>query len=377
MELALYNGALSGLSRDGTQYFYQNPLESDGSHTPLGLASLPLLHDERLAPRRLGRRLFLLDRRRSARRAPLRRQHRQRQRRRHDGRGSARRPTIRGPARWRSTIDPDAPATFALKLRIPGWARTATIAVNGEPVDAERRDRGYVEIRREWTAGDRVALDLPMPVERVYAHPKVKMDVGRVALKRGPLVYCLEQVDNPVRRSACSGCRATQSQKPPNGRPLRRDRRHSRRCGGGRRRRMGWRALPRRPTRQATAKLTAVPYYLWNNRGPNRCSSGFRRLSAGDAPRQSARLFLGGWASASASRQRRRTAEGVTIREKLESTPMHSRKTALFHQRLDCQFAQPDTLEASGSLADFAQVPRENTSAIRNERPQRESAGSR
>ena len=53
--------------------------------------------------------------------------------------------------------------------------------MNGEPVDAASAERGYVEIRRDWTAGDSVELDLPMPVERVYANPKVKMDVGRVA----------------------------------------------------------------------------------------------------------------------------------------------------------------------------------------------------
>ena len=85
LELALYNGALSGLSRDGTHYFYENPLESDGSHTRWALAHLPLLHDERLAPRRLGRRLLLLDRRRRHRRPPLRRQHRHARSRRHAG----------------------------------------------------------------------------------------------------------------------------------------------------------------------------------------------------------------------------------------------------------------------------------------------------
>ena len=58
-----------------------------------------------------------------------------------------------------------------MKLRIPGWARRATCSVNGEAVDASKRDRGYVEIRRDWSAGDVVSLELPMPVERVYAHP--------------------------------------------------------------------------------------------------------------------------------------------------------------------------------------------------------------
>ena len=57
---------------------------------------------------------------------------------------------------------------------------------------------GYAAIAREWAKGDRVRLDLDMPVERVRAHPEVRQDVGRIALMRGPLVYCLEGADNPI-----------------------------------------------------------------------------------------------------------------------------------------------------------------------------------
>jgi hypothetical protein len=57
--------------------------------------------------------------------------------------------------------------------------------------------KGYTRIEREWKPGDRVTLSLPMPVERVRAHPNVKQDLGLVALQRGPLVYCLEAADNP------------------------------------------------------------------------------------------------------------------------------------------------------------------------------------
>ena len=64
-------------------------------------------------------------------------------------------------------------------------------------VGANLKD-GYVPIRRTWSRGDAVALDLPMPVERIYAHPDVTMDIGRVCLKRGPFVYCAEQADNAV-----------------------------------------------------------------------------------------------------------------------------------------------------------------------------------
>ena len=57
--------------------------------------------------------------------------------------------------------------------------------------------RGYARLHRQWKSGDVVELAMDMPVRRVKAHPKVEADVGRMALMRGPLVYCLEGVDNP------------------------------------------------------------------------------------------------------------------------------------------------------------------------------------
>ena len=69
--------------------------------------------------------------------------------------------------------------------------------VNGTPVPITP-ERGYLKLHRTWAAGDTVTLTLPMPAERLYAHPDVRQDVGRVALRRGPLVYCLEQHDNPA-----------------------------------------------------------------------------------------------------------------------------------------------------------------------------------
>ena len=96
----------------------------------------------------------------------------------------------------RIEIDPETPMAFDLKLRIPGWSQGATAAVNGEPV-ALTPERGYATIHRLWRAGDAVTLDLPMPAERLYAHPNVHMDVGRTALRRGPLIYCFEEADNP------------------------------------------------------------------------------------------------------------------------------------------------------------------------------------
>jgi hypothetical protein len=68
--------------------------------------------------------------------------------------------------------------------------------VNGEKLSGLKADKGSLRIARIWKSGDVVRLSLPMPVERVYADPHVKADAGRVALQRGPVVYCLEGVDN-------------------------------------------------------------------------------------------------------------------------------------------------------------------------------------
>ncbi len=94
-------------------------------------------------------------------------------------------------------VDTTADTAFSVKLRIPGWetAGNYTVKVNGQDVD-KTLDRGYVTINRAWKAGDKITLSLPMEVQRVKADPKVTADVGRVALQRGPLVYCLEGTEN-------------------------------------------------------------------------------------------------------------------------------------------------------------------------------------
>lgn len=109
-------------------------------------------------------------------------------------------------------VRPDTSASFAIKLRIPGWARNQpmpgnlyqyveknedefTLSVNGSPIETKVR-HGYVEIRRSWQAGDTIRLDLPMPIRRVVAHPRAVADKGLVAIERGPIVYCAEFKDN-------------------------------------------------------------------------------------------------------------------------------------------------------------------------------------
>jgi hypothetical protein len=94
------------------------------------------------------------------------------------------------------TVTPQASFEFDLHLRIPSWCRQSPgLTLNGKPMDPPPAKDGFVRIRREWNSGDVVTLDLPMRVERVYADRRVKADVGRVAIQRGPIVYCLEGVD--------------------------------------------------------------------------------------------------------------------------------------------------------------------------------------
>ena len=75
-------------------------------------------------------------------------------------------------------------------------SRPYTVQLNGRPIDAEVDDTGYVCIERTWQPGDVVQLNLAMPTCRIYAHEKIEADVGRVALARGPIVYCVEAVDH-------------------------------------------------------------------------------------------------------------------------------------------------------------------------------------
>jgi len=105
----------------------------------------------------------------------------------------------------RLLVQPDAPARFTLAVRVPGWCRAPRVTVNGEALAlAPILQKGYARIERLWNPGDQIRLDLPMPVERLWAHPRVAVDAGRVALRRGPIVYCLEEADNIANLNAIS-----------------------------------------------------------------------------------------------------------------------------------------------------------------------------
>ncbi|MBJ8795124.1 glycoside hydrolase family 127 protein [Citrobacter freundii] len=82
-----------------------------------------------------------------------------------------------------------------LALRLPEWCAAPTVQVNGEAAQG-KMVKGYLHLHRLWQEGDIITLNLPMPVRRVYANPQVRHAAGKVAIQRGPLVYCLEEADN-------------------------------------------------------------------------------------------------------------------------------------------------------------------------------------
>jgi len=94
------------------------------------------------------------------------------------------------------TVDPKQDgASFKFAIHIPGWCKNWTVLINGEKADAALKT-GYIYLDRAWKSGDRVEIDLDMPPQRMYANTKVRADAGCVALQRGPLVYCFEEIDN-------------------------------------------------------------------------------------------------------------------------------------------------------------------------------------
>ena len=86
---------------------------------------------------------------------------------------------------------------FDILLRIPGWAEAAQLRVNGEPVDVLTKPGTYAKLRRPWRAGDVIELNLPMPIELIEGHPRIEETRNQIAVKRGPVVYCVETPDLP------------------------------------------------------------------------------------------------------------------------------------------------------------------------------------
>jgi DUF1680 family protein len=201
MERALYNGINSGMSLSGTLYCYRNPLASHGEkirnpwysttccppNLERVLASLPgylystspegvyvhFYHSSEMD--------WHLE----------------------DG-------TALKLSQWTSypygataavTVQPAKPAEFILFLRVPGWSENTSVTVNETPVANAIRAGEYLPIRRVWKKGDRVRLNFDLRTKVITANPLVAEDAGKVAVQRGPLIWCLEQLDQPSLQS--------------------------------------------------------------------------------------------------------------------------------------------------------------------------------
>jgi len=195
LEHTLYNAVLPGVSLDGRAYFYENPLTSDGGYRRQPwfacaccppnlarlLASLPgyiystsgaeiwvHLYADSSADIQLNGRTVQLRQ--------------------------------RSDYPWDGTVELeiDTEGDYALLLRIPAWCESgATIAINDGLLLSEPQPGTYVRIERSWQPGDTVRVTFPMPVRLIEAYPYVEAASGRVAVMRGPILYCAEQVDHP------------------------------------------------------------------------------------------------------------------------------------------------------------------------------------
>jgi uncharacterized protein len=267
MELALYNGFLSGVAIDGKHFFYVNPLRSNGDKEREGwfgcaccppnvarlLASLGLFaygqSDEGIWTH-----LYIAGQARAQ----------------HAGTELTLKTETRYP--WdgevKIIVESTQPVDLTLHLRIPGWCRAPSICINGTSQDPAPIAGTYAPLKRTWMPGDTINLSLPMPVERIEAHPNVTNNQGKVALKRGPLMYCLEEIDHTdtvhsitlpedtdlkaeIASDLLGGITVIRGKgQVPDSR--------------------SWNGQLYRPidhTVRRPIDLTAIPYYAWNNRG--------------------------------------------------------------------------------------------------------------
>jgi len=278
-ERTLFNGFNSGVSLSGDRFFYPNPLEYDGSKKnnhgyagrapwfgcaccpPNVLRALASLGGYFYAVR--DDRLFVNLYAQSEGDAVV------------GGKKVQLKQTTDYPwdGRVRIAVTPETKSDFTLCLRIPGWVRGQpvpsdlyvyddpapadwTVRVNGKKIKTTLVD-GFLPITRQWKAGDKVELNLPMPVRRVKANPNIVALRGQVALERGPVVYCLEGCDTDagvfdVVLPATASVKAKPRPKLLGGVTVLKV--------------TGAQKLDAKGNFVPTS-LTAIPYYAWNNRG--------------------------------------------------------------------------------------------------------------
>jgi len=272
IERTLYNGFLAGVGMDGEAFFYVNPLASDGDHHRSGwftCACCPPNAARLFASlgqycySTTGGELYVTQYVGSTLSTTV------------DGTSVELDQESALPWDGEVTVDVDADGVVPVNLRIPEWADEATVTVDGE--DVSHDGTGFVRVEREW-GGERIELSFGMEAELVAAHPAVEADAGRVAVRRGPLVYCAEAVDNErplhdcaldddatVRTAgqadALDGATVLEAEATVSDRD-------------------GWAGKLYRPvedTEREETDLELVPYYAWDNREPGAMAVWHRR----------------------------------------------------------------------------------------------------
>ncbi|MCB8932266.1 MAG: glycoside hydrolase family 127 protein [Chthonomonadaceae bacterium] len=274
LETTLFNGVLAGLSEDGDRFFYANPLES------IGGVERPDWYSCACCPPNIARFLGSVERTLvgvgkdalwihvpAALHVDAVLQ------------GVSVAVTVEGDYPWSGTVsvrvEPERPVEFALRLRIPTWCEDATLEVVGADQPAEYED-GYAVIKRTWSPGDLVRVEYAMEPGWVASHPRVLANAGRVALQRGPIVYCVEEVDLGAapQHLAVDTVAPIESHQDGN----------SVVCTVA-----GWLDqdpelglyAPFEPTAPAPTQAPCVPYFRWANRGPGAMQVWLRRMEDG------------------------------------------------------------------------------------------------
>ena len=272
LERALYNGFLSGISLDGQRYFYVNPLQSPGGierHEWFGCACCPPNVMRQIASVQhfsatwdeggVQIHQYLPGTVRAARPD-----------------GSRLQLEIKTRFPWDGKVElsvVEAKGEWQMSLRLPGWARECRLRVNGEPANLPMVSGSYARVNRALQAGDQVSLELSMEPYYVQPNPRVDELRGSLAIQRGPLIYCLEQADQPenvnLLDAGVNPYLPLQDAWQPDllGGVM------TVHTPGVMRAPEAWQDHLYLPsgTVQATQRavnLTAVPYYAWANRGP-------------------------------------------------------------------------------------------------------------
>ena len=260
MERALYNNILSGISLDGRRFFYDNPLASSGSRERV---SWPWWCP--CCPPNLARLVSSLSGYLYSQRADSIAIH-------HyvgsevRANGFTLRVHSGLPFAGENSVEvqTQAPVEKAFLFRIPGWAGSYKLTINGVDVTPPV-ENGYATLRRTWVSDDRIDLNFELPVRKQFCRYEVDLNRGRFALMRGPLVYCLEEVDNGSALDAVTI--PSDAEFAPVEQPDLPDGILALSGAGFRERTRTDVTYSDEPPAKEPAKVTAVPYYAWCNRG--------------------------------------------------------------------------------------------------------------